>query len=217
MYDEYGTLYIPQGHGRIRFGKTELKHIIIAVLALTLAFAIVMLPGLTGGTVYLRFATAFLVAAAAVVTGFLLHELMHKVVAQRYGAWAEFRLYPLGLVLALLFSVFGFVFAAPGAVYIQGRLTPKQNGLVSLAGPLTNVGVGSVFLVATFLVPGAGLLTYALGVVATINMFLGLFNLLPIPPLDGSKVLAWNIPVYILMLGVTGFLLLISWGFISLW
>jgi Zn-dependent protease len=167
--------------------------------------------------VYLRFATAFLVAAAAVVTGFLLHELMHKVVAQRYGAWAEFRLYPLGLVLALTFSLFGFVFAAPGAVYIQGRLTPKQNGLVSLAGPLTNVGVGSVFLVATFLVPGAGLLTYALGVVATINMFLGLFNLLPIPPLDGSKVLAWNIPVYILMLGVTGFLLLISWGFISLW
>ena len=47
------------------------------------------------------------ISLVAVSTGFLMHELMHKFVAQRYGAWAEFRVFPLGLMMAILFSFFG--------------------------------------------------------------------------------------------------------------
>ncbi|HLD75537.1 MAG TPA: hypothetical protein VI874_00840, partial [Candidatus Norongarragalinales archaeon] len=74
-------------------------------------------------------------------TGFLLHELGHKYVAIRYGAHAEYRMWTLGLVAAVILAVvFGFVFAAPGAVYIYGKeLTKKQSGNVALAGPAVNI------------------------------------------------------------------------------
>ncbi|MDI6855821.1 MAG: site-2 protease family protein, partial [Candidatus Thermoplasmatota archaeon] len=86
----------------------------------------------------------FPIALLAVATGFLLHELMHKLVAQKYGCWAEYRAFPFGLVLALLMSAAGFVFAAPGAVYIMGSITKKENGKISLAGPLINIVIGAV-------------------------------------------------------------------------
>ncbi|HTY46987.1 MAG TPA: site-2 protease family protein [Methanomassiliicoccales archaeon] len=212
MYDEYGALYIPPGYGKIHFGRTELMHIGIAVLVLTLAFTLAMLSG-NSYSLY-TFAIVFAIAAVAVLTGFLLHELMHKFVAQRYGAWAEFRIFPMGLMLALVFSFFGFVFAAPGAVYIQGRITPKQNGLISAAGPGLNLALAAVFLVASMAFPFGTLAYFAFMTVGTINSFLALFNMVPVPPLDGSKVLMWSKPVYILMLAASAVALAYAWGFI---
>ncbi len=208
MYDEFGNLYVPAGFGKIRFGRQEIMHIVIAVLALTFAFTMVI----TASTVWL----AFLVSLIAVSTGFLLHELGHKFVAQRYGAWAEFRVFPLGLMLAIVFSFFGFVFAAPGAVYIQGRLTPKQSGLISIAGPGINLAIGGAALFASYLVLPGSLAWGVLSIVASVNVFLALFNLLPIPPLDGSKVLYWNKPIYGAALATSIVLLAIVWGYIVL-
>ncbi|MGD1059860.1 MAG: site-2 protease family protein [Methanomassiliicoccales archaeon] len=208
MYDEYGNLYVPAGFGKIHFGRQEIMHIGIAVLVLTIAFTLVI------GASPLWF--AFVISLVAVSTGFLLHELMHKFVAQRYGAWAEFRVFPLGLVMAIMFSFFGFVFAAPGSVYIQGRLTPKQNGLVSIAGPGTNLVIGGVTLFASYLFPSNSLEAGVLGIVAGVNIFLALFNMLPIPPLDGSKVFYWNKIVYVGALAASIVLLAIAWGFIPL-
>ncbi len=212
MYDEYGALYIPPGYGKIRFGRQELMHIGTAVIVLTLAFTLAMLYGSSYSLTTVG--DVFGIAAIAVLTGFLLHELMHKFVAQRYGAWAEFRIFPMGLMLALVFSVFGAVFAAPGAVYIQGRITQKQNGLISAAGPGVNLVLATVFLVASLAFPFGSLEYFAVMTVGTINSFLALFNMVPIRPLDGSKVWAWNKPIYILMVTASAVALAYAWGLI---
>jgi len=49
----------------------------------------------------------------------------------------------------------------------------------------------------------AGLLALALYLIGTVNLMLAAFNLLPIPPLDGYKVMKWNLSVYIVTFGAS--------------
>lgn len=139
------------------------------------------------------FASVFPIALAAVGTGFILHELAHKYVAIHFGAEAEYRAWPFGLVIALITSLVGFVFAAPGATYVFGgkNIGLRENGIISLAGPLTNILIAVIFFIPmiTF---SHNYIGQILSGVVFINLFLALFNLLPIPPLDGSKVFEWN-------------------------
>jgi Zn-dependent protease len=51
---------------------------------------------------------------------------------------------------------------------------------------------------------------------AVLSLMLAVFNLLPIPPLDGSKVLKWNLPIYIIVMALAVFLFLVSWQVIAL-
>ncbi len=205
---------------RIRFSRTELKHILLALAVLIIAFSIAFTQGLLGVTSFPTFFIGnLLLAAIAVPTGFLLHELGHKVTAQRYGCWAEFRAWTYGLLIALLTSFLGFLFAAPGAVRIEGRMTLRQYGRVSAAGPLVNLILGGPILGLWFLllviginVPiSAGMSVLRLvGFVAFVNLLLGVFNMLPFPPLDGSKVLRWDRRAYIALLGAIGALLVVA-------
>ena len=90
----------------------------------------------------------------------------------------------------MLAVAFGFVFAAPGAVYIYGRhLTREQNGKIAIAGPLANYALAIAFFLLLQGSPSAqGFLAYG----AQVNLFLAFFNLLPFGPLDGAKVYHWN-------------------------
>ena len=223
MYPQSYVITPPARRG-LRFSPEEYKHIAMAVGALIAAFTISFLSPFGGGapTITVRIISQVLLGATvAVLTGFLLHELMHKAVAQRYGAWAEFRSSRTGLLFALVTAVIGIVFAAPGAVYIAGPLSRGQNGRVSLAGPLTNFVVALSFTGALFaLVPRmTGDLLYFVGGIlffsGYINAFLGVFNMLPIPPLDGSKVLAWNVAIWaIAIVGMGALLALYFFRFI---
>jgi Zn-dependent protease len=213
MFPEYNTVYIPEGYGKIRFSQVEITHILIGVAALTLAFTVYLYAGLASS---LSLPVIVGVSALVVLAGFLFHELGHKFVAQRYGAWAEFRMYPLGLLLAVMMSFLGVLFAAPGAVYISGRVTRRQNGLISLAGPIVNLAIGGIFLVAWLLYPH-GSIGLILNLVAIMSLFLGGFNLIPIPPLDGYKIAIWSIPVYVTVVALTGAALLLVMGFITIW
>ncbi|MDG6975631.1 MAG: hypothetical protein JRN27_06040, partial [Nitrososphaerota archaeon] len=66
-----------------------------------------------------------------------------------------------------------------------------ENGKISLAGPLTNVAIAALFLPFFFF--GSGVL-YAVGYIGVqVNIFLAMFNMLPIGPLDGAKVWRWNL------------------------
>jgi Zn-dependent protease len=136
----------------------------------------------------------FVMSLATVGSGFLLHELAHKVVAIRFGQVAAFRADYTMLGLAVASGLAGFLIAAPGAVYHRGRITTRENGLVAVAGPVTNIALAVAFLLV-FLVADGFLSNLArMGVL--INVFLGAFNMIPFGPLDGRTVLDWSGAVY---------------------
>lgn len=67
---------------------------------------------------------------------------------------------------------------------------PRIQGLqVALAGPLSNLILATVFAVLARLIGGSGLWTDLLISAVYLNVFLMFFNLIPIPPLDGSRIL----------------------------
>ena len=100
-------------------------------------------------------------------------------------------MWTLGLVAAILLAIFlDFVFAAPGAVYIYGKeLSRSQSGKVALAGPAVNILLCLLFVLLAGTVYGAGEV-FLVG--ARINAFLAAFNLIPMDPFDGAKVMRWN-------------------------
>jgi Zn-dependent protease len=187
-----------RGPSGLSFSKTEIVHIAIAVIVLSVAFAIMMYSdSYLDANKTLNFLKLLIISVLLVTCSFLVHELGHKYVAQSYGAWSEFRMYPLGLMMALVFSFFGFLFAAPGAVYIQGNISKEQNGKISMAGPMMNFIVSAVAIVATFMT--TGLTSQILLQLAWLNAFLGIFNMIPIFPFDGSKIFAWKWQVFLIM------------------
>jgi Zn-dependent protease len=164
----------------MRFSRTEIRDLLLAWFAVSLAFAFAQ--GLNAGIIIM-----FPVAAIAVGLGFLLHELAHKFVAQRYHAWAEFRADKRMLGMMLIVSLFGLIFAAPGAVWIHGITDYRRNGKIALAGPAMNILLSGLFL-ALSLTPLSFFAFYG----AQINAWLAVFNLIPFASFDGAKVLAWN-------------------------
>ncbi len=139
---------------------------------------------------------ALIVATLTAGIGIVLHELGHRVVARHYGAQAHFQANDQMLVISILMALAaGFLFAAPGAVYHSGYLTKRQNGLVAAAGPIVNMVLAILFLLAFILLRGSDLPEIVIQIMLagyTINAWLGLFNMLPIGPIDGAKVLEWN-------------------------
>ena len=172
----------------MKFSNLEKKELIKAWLAISIAFGIVL-----KGT-NLGFIQNFILAALTVGVGFLLHELAHKVVAQRYRCWAEFRAFDQMLILAVLMSFFGFVFAAPGAVFIKGFVTKEKNGKISVAGPITNIILALIFYILMQFSYGYLKIIADYGLM--INSWLALFNMIPVWNLDGAKVFAWNKIIY---------------------
>jgi len=189
---------VPSG---FRFTGRELRDLALAWLALGVAFALfldrrallaaVRSPGAEATVVVL---TSLARALITVGIGFLLHELAHKAVAVRFDQIAEFRADYNMLGLAIVAGFAGFLFAAPGAVYHQGRITDRENGLIAIAGPLTNVALAALFFPLALL-PGFLGSVGNLGVL--VNVLLAAFNMIPFGPLDGRTVLAWSTAVYV--------------------
>ncbi|MBI2134147.1 hypothetical protein HYU11_05710 [Candidatus Woesearchaeota archaeon] len=177
------------------FSAVELSHILRAWVAISLAFAILLNDGITMSP---RFIFLFIMAAFTVGLGFLIHELSHKIAALKFGCKAEFRSFDLMLVLAVLMSFFGFVFAAPGAVFIEGRVNDVKNGIISAVGPLTNMFLAVIFFLTALSLRG-GLVEQVGTYGAMINAWLAFFNMIPLINLDGAKILRWNKIIYAVM------------------
>jgi Zn-dependent protease len=178
--------------------KRERNDLIISWLAISFAFAAVMSGGIKG-FFSLGFVTSLMpLSLITVGTAFIFHELGHRAVALRFGAHAEFRKWDTGLMLALflgiasVFTGFGFLFAAPGAVYIYKEyMSLRENGLISVVGPLINIVVGLMFLIGLIVLVALGvqsiLLVMLFKMGFTINLFLAMFNLLPFPHLTEAR------------------------------
>ncbi|MCL4389377.1 site-2 protease family protein [Candidatus Marsarchaeota archaeon] len=203
----------------------EIKEIAMADAALIIAMALWLSGGLlfsrsSGGPGLLASFVYYLpIAAVAVSVTFVLHELMHKFTAQHYGAIAGFRSSHTGLMITLITGAFGFLIGIPGATVIFAHnFDRRQNGLVSLAGPLTNFAVfGVALLLLVALGPAQGTYLFnAIYITLFISIILAFFNMLPMYPLDGSKVLAWSKPIYLVTMAAI-FILMILFTAIPLY
>src|SRR5256712_5249305 len=184
----------------------ELYALSAALLVLGLSFS---MRYVFSGLRPLEVLEVFLLTLLVIGTGFLGHELAHKFSAQRYGCWAEFKLWTVGAIMALLFAVISqgtFIFAAHGAVYIASRssyfgegIDRKANGVISLVGPLVNIAASALFAIA---LAGSTALGFGDLVIANafhflrvgfqITIWLGAFNMIPFFILDGQKVFTWD-------------------------
>ena len=197
-----------------RFTGKEIRDLIISFIVIALGFTILYSNG-----DYSHVTLIFPVVMIGVGAGFIFHELGHKFVAMHYGYYAEYELWPTGLLIALVSSFFGFIFAAPGAVVIYSNgMEKKTNGLISIAGPIVNIVLGLIFFLilgslGDFVYTETGAIVYLICVLGTrINFFLAAFNLLPIPPLDGSKVMSWSVPVWLITFAIAAILVLFFGG-----
>ncbi|WP_174484117.1 site-2 protease family protein [methanotrophic endosymbiont of Bathymodiolus puteoserpentis (Logatchev)] len=151
-----------------------------------------------------------------VIFAITVHEVAHGWVAKQYGdktAWMLGRLTlnplkhidPVGTILVpgLMLAFTGFVFgwAKPVPVNIRNLRNPKHDmAIVALAGPAANflmalgwalfARLGVLINTPEFSIP----MIYVGIAGIMINLILGLLNLLPIPPLDGSRILSWILP-----------------------
>ena len=97
-----------------------------------------------------------LYAALVVSPGIILHELMHKFVAIFFGLTATFKIFTLGIVIALVLKLIHspFLLIAPGYVEIGEATTNLQIFFISFAGPFINL---VLFLTALFMLKRKGL------------------------------------------------------------
>lgn len=139
------------------------------------------------------------------------HELAHAFVADRLGdntaRWnGRLRFNPfahLDPIGAAMLFLFGFGFARPVPVNPRNFRNPKRDmALTALAGPVSNLLMATVSLglyrVITLLPVSYTVLSISylvlVEVFTSVNIGLAVFNLLPVPPLDGSRIIALVLP-----------------------
>ncbi|MCA9390221.1 site-2 protease family protein [candidate division WWE3 bacterium] len=196
----------------MRFSEEEISQLIKAWAAIALAFTIAG-ASRTGSLAFgslQNFLTIFFISVVTVGLAFLLHEIAHKFQAQKYGCWAEFRSFDMGLMIALLGSFVGFIFAAPGAVMISGVISTSERGKIAAVGPITNIVLALLYLAVWYFVPVSGILYQIIIYGASINAGLAVFNLIPLWNLDGLKIIRWNSAIWTAMfLGSIGLLMIV--------
>lgn len=147
----------------------------------------------------------------------ILHEIMHGFVAEKLGdptarLAGRLTLNPIKHIDPFMSILLPLLLIVSGSPVIFGAAKPvpvdpfnlkdgkKDMALVALAGPLTNLMIA---IISAFIIKGIFFFTVSdifvyvaiiLKLVIHINLLLAIFNLIPIPPLDGSKIVAMFLP-----------------------
>jgi len=160
--------------------------------------------------------TRAVITLVILVFSAILHEIAHGYVAERFGdptarIMGRLTLDPrkhidpiMSIALPLLLLISGSPVIIGGAKPVpvdpfnlrDGR---KDLALVSLAGPLTNVAIAIVASLILKLIPNSSNIILntsylILRMIVQLNLLLAIFNLIPIPPLDGSKIFSLLLP-----------------------
>ncbi len=156
--------------------------------------------------------TGLLVSFGLLMIAMTVHEFAHGWVAYKLGdTTAKYsgrltlnplaHIDPIGtLLLPLLLFIstqgrFVFGYAKPVPINYWGLKNPRRDmGLIGLSGPAANLIFAFLLSIAWKLLPSYPILKFILEYLITINVILGIFNLIPIPPLDGSRILSAVLP-----------------------
>ncbi len=168
---------------------------------------------------------SFILIAIPLLYAIIFHELAHGWVAYRMGDPTAKNLGRLSLnpirhldpMGTIMLFLVGFGWAKPVPVNFA-NLRDRRKGmiLVASAGIVMNMilAFSALFLSRLLSVPESSMPAVVLHIFAKINIILAAFNLIPIPPLDGSKILLGfappNIQAYLLRLERFGFLIVIG-------
>ncbi|MCL2617666.1 MAG: site-2 protease family protein [Defluviitaleaceae bacterium] len=144
---------------------------------------------------------------SALILAFTIHELSHGLMAYMLGDRTakddgRLTLNPIRHIdlMGLLFIMFaGFGWAKPVMVDPRNFRYPKQDmALTAVAGPMSNFIMAFISMMIFFPLVQSGMSLGLFGVFLqtfiSFNLVLGIFNLLPIPPLDGSKLFGVVLP-----------------------
>ncbi len=210
---------------RKRFSATEIRHLLISTV-LVILVSISLMGGPPLGFIE-GFAKIVLFVSAGYwwypvsiitifIASFMIHEFSHKFMAQHYGLWSEFRMTTQGYYLSAIAILFSFPIFGTGVMYSSGTRSVKEDGMINVAGPLSNTVLASIFAGASLVMAGAfGGIAFPLGFVfmyvIQLNAILGLFNMIPIQPFDGATVLHWNKIVWVIVTAALATLLLFGY------
>ncbi|RLG89321.1 MAG: site-2 protease family protein [Thermoprotei archaeon] len=158
----------------------------------------------------------------AISLGFMLHELMHRAVARKYGCFARYYLDPFGVLITVISLLLPIRFLAPGYVGIAMPpfLTPYEykelSGKIAVSGPLMNIALSLIGLIIVELFKYRVILVPTIVLFFSVELFivnawLALFNLIPLGPLDGAKVFKWSIVKWLIAFGMAVALFMYSY------
>jgi Zn-dependent protease len=170
------------------FTGKELFDIIMTVIAASFIFSDFLEPVKRQSTLAERMLLTAAVAGPAIV----LHELGHKFVAIAFGLQATFHAAYIWLAIGIVLKLvrFPFIFLVPAYVSIVGAGSIAAYGWSAFAGPLVNAVLALGCFVALKSRSWSMQTTVLLYASQQINLFLFVFNLLPIPGFDGGHVWA---------------------------
>jgi Zn-dependent protease len=206
-YEEFEPpkMYILPGFGgkEYYFTGREIMEETISIIVMTISFSIA-LGRFNDWPDYL------IPSFFAVFTGFFLHEMGHKIVAQNNDLWSEYRMHLKGLVLAFASSIIGLVIASPGYLDVQGNPSDEVAGQMSFAGPATNIML-AICAIPFFFIDGV--IGFTAFLIIVVNSVLALFNLIPFDPMDGSRIWPWS-PLHYVFIAGAGSILFVTFFFI---
>lgn len=145
----------------------------------------------------------FIVWAIGLVLAISIHEYSHAVAADRLGdptprSQGRLTLNPLAHLdplgtLALLFLGFGW--GKPVMFDPYNLRSPRRDSaLIAIAGPISNLLFALILSLILRFVPGLGVFSAVFSIIIIMNITLAIFNLVPVFPLDGEKILGGLLP-----------------------
>ncbi len=130
-------------------------------------------------------------AALIIAPAVIIHELFHKFVAMSFGLPATFHIFWWGLGIGVILKMIGspVLILAPAYVSYPAIASATQNMLIAFAGPFANLlmFVGAIIWMKYGRMNQKRMLVLSL--TKKINLFLFIFNMIPLPPFDGYYVL----------------------------